>query len=63
MKPIVTLDEPKDGFQEINMVYFENVEVPKANLVGEEGKVGLAPSTSWSLSGVTYSPALRAWLI
>jgi alkylation response protein AidB-like acyl-CoA dehydrogenase len=32
--PIVTLD----GGAEINTVFFDNVRVPKANLVGEEGK-------------------------
>ena len=32
--PIVTLD----GGREINTVFFDNVRVPKANLVGEEGK-------------------------
>ena len=38
VKPIVTLDTPADGYQEINMVYFEDVKVPKENLVGEQGK-------------------------
>lgn len=38
VKPIITLDEPKVGFQEINMVYFTDVVVPKSNLVGEQGK-------------------------
>lgn len=38
VKPIITLDEPKVGYQEINMVYFTDVIVPKANLVGEQGK-------------------------
>jgi len=63
VKPIVTLDQPKEGFQEINMVYFENVEVPKANLVGDEGK-------GWTYAkylleferGNAYSPALKGAL-
>ena len=38
VKPIVTLDTPAEGYQEINMVYFEDVKVPKENLRGEEGK-------------------------
>jgi alkylation response protein AidB-like acyl-CoA dehydrogenase len=38
VNPIVTLDQPPAGAQEINMVYLDNVEVPKENLVGEEGK-------------------------
>ena len=36
--PIITLDCPKPGHQEINTVFFENVKVPVENLVGEEGK-------------------------
>jgi len=38
VKPIITLDEPKVGYQEINMVYFTDVVVPKGNLIGEQGK-------------------------
>jgi alkylation response protein AidB-like acyl-CoA dehydrogenase len=38
VNPIITFDQPAVGFQEINMVYLENVKVPKANLVGEKGK-------------------------
>ena len=38
VEPIITMDQPKEGFQEINTVYFEDVQVPKENLVGEEGK-------------------------
>ena len=38
VKPIITLDTPSEGYQEINMVYFEDVKVPKENLVGEQGK-------------------------
>ena len=34
LKPIVTMD----GSHEVNMVYFDNVEVPKENLIGEEGQ-------------------------
>ncbi|MCC6610132.1 MAG: acyl-CoA dehydrogenase family protein [Burkholderiales bacterium] len=34
VRPIVTLDEER----EVNEVFFENVRVPAANLVGEEGK-------------------------
>jgi alkylation response protein AidB-like acyl-CoA dehydrogenase len=34
MQPIITLD----GEHEINEIHFENVRVPAANLVGEEGK-------------------------
>ena len=38
VQPIVTLDKAPDGDQEINTVFFENVKVPKENLIGEEGK-------------------------
>ena len=34
IKPIITID----GSHEVNMVYFDNVEVPSSNLVGEEGQ-------------------------
>ena len=34
VKPIITVD----GSHEVNMVYFDNVEVPSENLVGEEGQ-------------------------
>ena len=38
VKPIVTIDGPPPGFQEINMVHFEDVKVPVGNLIGDEGK-------------------------
>ena len=61
VKPIVTLDQPAEGQQEINTVYLENVRVPKENLIGEQGK-------GWSCAkylleferGNAYSPALKA---
>ena len=34
VKPIITID----GAHEVNMVYFDNVEVPITNLIGEEGQ-------------------------
>ena len=34
VKPIITID----GSHEVNMVYLDNVEVPTANLIGEEGQ-------------------------
>ena len=36
--PLVTLDGPAKGQQEINQVFFEDVKVPKENLIGEENK-------------------------
>ena len=38
VKPIVTIDGPPEGHQEINEVHFADVRVPVGNLVGEEGK-------------------------
>ena len=38
VQPIVTIDGPAKGFQEINMVHFNDVRVPVENLIGEEGK-------------------------
>ena len=34
VKPIITMD----GSHEVNIVYFDNVEVPSENLIGEEGQ-------------------------
>ena len=38
VQPIVTLDKAPEGYQEVNTVFFEDVKVPKENLIGEEGK-------------------------
>ncbi|MBF2755069.1 MAG: acyl-CoA dehydrogenase family protein [Gammaproteobacteria bacterium AqS3] len=38
VRPIIMLDQTGGGEQEINEVFFEDVEVPKENLIGEEGK-------------------------
>jgi alkylation response protein AidB-like acyl-CoA dehydrogenase len=38
IKPLVTLDGPAAGEQEINQVFFDNVRVPVANRIGEENK-------------------------
>lgn len=60
VKPIVTLDEPSDGFQEINMVYFQDVEVPKSNLIGEEGKGWTCAKYLLEFErGNAYSPSLN----
>lgn len=61
--PIVTIDRPAKGYQEINTVFFENVKVPAENLVGEEGK-------GWTYAkylleferGNAYAPGLQASL-
>lgn len=38
VEPIITLDLPERGFQEVNQVFFDDVKVPKENRIGEEGK-------------------------
>ncbi|MCI3179309.1 pimeloyl-CoA dehydrogenase large subunit [Caulobacter sp. CCUG 60055] len=38
VRPLPTLDGPPDGQQEVNQVFFENVRVPVAQRIGEEGK-------------------------
>ena len=63
VKPIITLDQPRAGEQEINMVYLENVEVPKANLVGELGKGWTCAKYLLEFErGNAYSPALKGAL-
>ena len=60
VNPIVTLDEPGKGFQEINMVYFDDVKVPIENLVGEEGKGWTCAKYLLEFErGNAYSPALK----
>ncbi len=63
VQPIVTIDNPPEGYQEINMVHFEDVKVPAENLIGEEGK-------GWTYAkylleferGNAYSHGLKAGL-
>lgn len=60
VNPIITLDQPGEGFQEINMVYFEDVKVPKENLVGEQGKGWTCAKYLLEFErGNAYSPALK----
>ncbi|NOX50122.1 MAG: pimeloyl-CoA dehydrogenase large subunit, partial [Gammaproteobacteria bacterium] len=60
VQPIVTIDQPGEGFQEINMVYFEDVKVPKENLVGEEGKGWTCAKYLLEFErGNAYSPSLK----
>ena len=60
VKPIVTLDQPPPGLQEINTVYFEDVAVPKANLIGEEGRGWTCAKYLLEFErGNAYSPALK----
>ncbi len=63
VNPIVTLDRPPQGHQEINMVYFENVVVPKENLVGEVGKGWTCAKYLLEFErGNAYSPSLKGVL-
>ena len=60
VKPIITLDQPVEGFQEINTVYFEDVEVPKANRIGEQGRGWTCAKYLLEFErGNAYSPALK----
>ncbi|MFN3237688.1 MAG: acyl-CoA dehydrogenase family protein [Pseudomonadales bacterium] len=63
VRPIVTIDGPAEGRQEINEVHFTDVRVPVENLIGEEGK-------GWTYAkylleferGNAYSHGLKAGL-
>ncbi|MDP6376456.1 MAG: acyl-CoA dehydrogenase family protein [Pseudomonadales bacterium] len=60
VKPIVTLDQPSEDHQEINTVYFEDVVVPKENLIGEQGKGWTCAKYLLEFErGNAYSPALK----
>ena len=60
VSPIITLDTPAVGFQEINVVYLEDVEVPKQNLVGEQGKGWTCAKYLLEFErGNAYSPGLK----
>ena len=61
--PIITLDRPSVGHQEINTVFFENVKVPVENLVGEEGKGWTCAKYLLEFErGNAYAPGLKAKL-
>ena len=60
VNPIITLDQPQPPHQEINMVYFDNVKVPKENLVGEEGKGWTCAKYLLEFErGNAYTPTLK----
>jgi alkylation response protein AidB-like acyl-CoA dehydrogenase len=60
VRALPTLDGPVEGQQEINQVFYEDVFVPAANLIGEEGK-------GWTYAkylleferGNAYAPGLK----
>lgn len=62
--PIITVDLPEKGYQEVNQVFFEDVKIPKENMVGE-------PNKGWTYAkyllefergGSAYSPGLHGAL-
>jgi len=63
VQPIITLDRPAEGYQEVNMIHFTDVRVPVENRIGEEGK-------GWTYAkylleferGNAYSHGLKAGL-
>ena len=63
IRPIITLDGPPEGEQEINETFFDNVRVPVANRIGKEGE-------GWTYAkyllqferGNAYAPGLQAQL-
>jgi alkylation response protein AidB-like acyl-CoA dehydrogenase len=63
IQPIRTLDGPREGDQEINQVFFDNVRVPVKNRIGEEGE-------GWTYAkyllqferGSAYAPGLTEML-
>ena len=60
VSPIVTIDMPLEGHQEVNMVYLEDVKVPKENLIGEEGKGWTCAKYLLEFErGNAYSPSLK----
>jgi alkylation response protein AidB-like acyl-CoA dehydrogenase len=52
VRPIITID----GAHEVNEVFFDDVKVPVANLVGRRTRAGIARSSCWA----TSAPARRA---
>lgn len=53
--PIYTIDLPALEHQEVNQVFFEDVKVPKENLVGKEMMVGLVLSIYFSLNAAMHT--------
>jgi len=61
--PIKTIDCPPEGYQEINMVHFNDVKVPVENLVGDEGKGWTCAKYLLEFErGNAYSHGLKAGL-
>lgn len=62
--PIITMDMPEKDYQEVNQVFFEDVKVPKENMIGEVNK-------GWTYAkylleferGGTYSQGLKRGML
>jgi len=60
VESIVTLDLPVDGQQEINQVFYDDVKVPKDNLIGEADKGWTYAKYLLSFErGNSYAPGLK----
>ena len=61
VQPIVTLDVPVAGLQEINQVFFTDVKVPKENRIGEENKGWTYAKylLEFERGGGSYAPSLH----
>ncbi len=60
ISPIHTLDDTPEGGQEVNQVFFENVKVPVANLIGNEGEGWTCAKYLLTFErGSAYAPGCR----
>lgn len=61
VRPLPTLDGPPDGKQEVNQVFYEDVKVPKENLIGKagEGWTYAKYLLQFERGGSAYAPGLR----
>ncbi len=60
VRSLPTLDDPIDGEQEINQVFYEDVRVPKENLIGKENEGWTYAKYLLSFErGNPYAPGLR----
>lgn len=62
--PIITMDMPEKDYQEVNQVFFEDVKVPKENMIGEVNKGWTYAKylLEFERGGSAYSPSLHAML-
>ena len=60
VRALPTLDDPAEGLQEINQVFYEDVKVPKENLIGKPGEGWTYAKYLLSFErGNPYAPGLR----